>query len=245
MRRSSSRSQSSDAKHAVELAASDFAQAAAPHLRRVRARAATRPTGRRPAAPATFAALRVHAGSRRVPRGDPGLRGDAPAARRGCARRARVRGRPAQERAWHSCSCSTCRSRCRRVRRAATQTAAVPFELRPTHVVLGSRAHRIGGAPLTLGSAVPGDRRALPLEPGPGISRSHCTLSGEGGAVWLDDHSTYGTLRERRARHRSRRVARRRSPARRQPGRRMRACARGGRRWHAVRSRSSASRSWT
>jgi len=41
---------------------------------------------------------------------------------------------------------------------------------------------------------VPGDRRALPLEPGPGISRSHCTLSGEGGAVWLDDHSTYGTF---------------------------------------------------
>ena len=32
-----------------------------------------------------------------VPRGDPGLRGDAPAARR---RGARVRGRPAQERAW-------------------------------------------------------------------------------------------------------------------------------------------------
>jgi hypothetical protein len=79
-------------------------------------------------------------------------------------------------------------------RRATARTAAVPAELQPTHVVLASRAYRIGRRPLTLGSAVPGDRRALPLEPGPGISRSHCTLSGEGGAVWLDDHSTYGTF---------------------------------------------------
>jgi hypothetical protein len=79
-------------------------------------------------------------------------------------------------------------------RRAAVQTAAVAAELRPTHLVLASRAYRVGRWPLTLGSAVPGDRRALPVEAGPGISRSHCTLSGEDGAVWLDDHSTYGTF---------------------------------------------------
>jgi hypothetical protein len=76
----------------------------------------------------------------------------------------------------------------------AAQAAAVPAESRPTHLVLASRAYCIASRPLTLGSAVPGDRRALALAPGPGISRVHCTLSSEGGAVWLTDHSTYGTL---------------------------------------------------
>ena len=80
-------------------------------------------------------------------------------------------------------------------RRAAVQTAAVPVELRPTHVVLASRAlpHRSLAAHARVGGA----RRpacAACSSPGRGISRSHCTLSGEGGAVWLDDHSTYGTF---------------------------------------------------
>jgi hypothetical protein len=79
-------------------------------------------------------------------------------------------------------------------RRSTAQPAAVPGELRPTHLVLASRAYRIGARALTLGSDVPQGRRALRLEPGPGISRSHCTLSAEGGAIWLDDHSTYGTF---------------------------------------------------
>ena len=94
-----------------------------------------------------------------------------------------------------SCSCSTCRYRCRPAR------VAQRSRLRPYRSSCGRRTSCWRAAPiasdrwpLTLGSAVPGDRRALPLEPGPGISRSHCTLSGEGGAVWLDDHSTYGTF---------------------------------------------------
>ncbi len=78
--------------------------------------------------------------------------------------------------------------------RGISQTAAVPVGQRPTHVVLASRAYCIGPRPLTLGSEVPRDRRALLLERGPGISRAHCTLSSEGGAAWLEDHSTYGTF---------------------------------------------------
>jgi hypothetical protein len=72
--------------------------------------------------------------------------------------------------------------------------AAVPEAMRPTHAVIASRAYRINRRPLTLGSAVPGDRRALLLEPGPGVSRSHCTLWSDGDATWLEDHSTYGTF---------------------------------------------------
>ena len=32
------------------------------------------------------------------------------------------------------------------------------------------------------------------MEPGPGISRSHCTLTRADDGVWLEDHSTYGTF---------------------------------------------------
>jgi hypothetical protein len=78
--------------------------------------------------------------------------------------------------------------------RTAYQSSAVPPALRPTHLVLASRAYRVGPRPLTLGSDVPGDGRAVSLAPGPGISRSHCTLANDGGAIWLDDHSTYGTF---------------------------------------------------
>jgi pSer/pThr/pTyr-binding forkhead associated (FHA) protein len=34
----------------------------------------------------------------------------------------------------------------------------------------------------------------VPIPPGPGISREHCTLVREDSAAWLEDHSTYGTL---------------------------------------------------
>jgi hypothetical protein len=78
--------------------------------------------------------------------------------------------------------------------RPLERAATVPPALRPTHVVHASRAYRIGPRPITLGSAVPGDRRALALEAGPGVSRSHCTFLVEAGAAWLEDHSTYGTF---------------------------------------------------
>jgi len=78
--------------------------------------------------------------------------------------------------------------------RATTRAPAVPHDARPTHVVHQSRAYVIGARPLTLGSAVPAGCRALAIAPGPGISRAHCTVTGTDGAVWLEDHSTYGTL---------------------------------------------------
>ena len=73
-------------------------------------------------------------------------------------------------------------------------SSSVPVESRPTHVVRASRAYRIESRPLTLGAGVPPDRRALALEPGPGISRSHCSIAMVGGSAWLEDHSTYGTF---------------------------------------------------
>ena len=78
--------------------------------------------------------------------------------------------------------------------RAAAPAAVVPAGDRPTHVVYSSRVWRIAGEPLVVGSAVPGGRRALTLEAGPGISRVHCTLARGEDGVWLEDLSTYGTL---------------------------------------------------
>jgi hypothetical protein len=72
-------------------------------------------------------------------------------------------------------------------------SSSVPVDARPTHVVFAARAYRLGPTPLTLGAGVPADRRALVLGPGPGISRSHCSISLADGAAWLEDHSTYGT----------------------------------------------------
>jgi hypothetical protein len=186
--------ESSDAKHAVELAASDFTQAAAPvYDEYVRTLQRARPGGgplhlRLSHRFASMPGLDEHLAAirdcevTRLPRGAAALGALAyERVLRGNERGLMlVQHLPVPLRAG--------------AHRAAARTAAVPLELRPTHVVLASRAHRIGRWPLTLGSAVPGERRALPLEPGPGISRSHCTLSGDGGAVWLDDHSTYGTF---------------------------------------------------
>jgi hypothetical protein len=73
-------------------------------------------------------------------------------------------------------------------------TPAVPADARPTHLVYASRAYRLGVRPLTLGSDVPADKRSLALAPGPGISRSHCSIAIVEGAAWLQDHSTYGTF---------------------------------------------------
>lgn len=78
--------------------------------------------------------------------------------------------------------------------RAGTAPVAVPEAERPTHVVHRSRAYPLGERPLTLGWAVPEDRRAIVVAPGPGISRTHCTLARLNGGVWLEDHSTFGTL---------------------------------------------------
>jgi FHA domain len=73
-------------------------------------------------------------------------------------------------------------------------SSSVPMDARPTHVVVASRAWRLDSLPLVLGARPPAGRRAVALEPGPGISRSHCSISLAGGSAWLEDHSTYGTF---------------------------------------------------
>jgi hypothetical protein len=78
--------------------------------------------------------------------------------------------------------------------RERAAAAAVSPDARPTHIVHAGRAYRLSSQSLTLGAEVPQHQRALPLEPGPGISRAHCSISLEGGAAWLEDHSTYGTF---------------------------------------------------
>lgn len=76
---------------------------------------------------------------------------------------------------------------------AATSAAAIPPADRPTHVLLDGVAHAVGARPLGLGSA-PGAGRTLALPAGvPGLSRLHCTLRLESGAVLVEDRSTYGT----------------------------------------------------
>ena len=73
--------------------------------------------------------------------------------------------------------------------------STVPPELHPTHLVHGSHAYALRGRPLALGSGVPTDRRGLRVDAGPGVSRLHCSLRRQdGGGVWLEDHSTYGTF---------------------------------------------------
>ena len=69
----------------------------------------------------------------------------------------------------------------------------VPLAERPTHLLLDSRIHALAGRPLTLGSEVSTGRRALRIPPGPGVSRTHCTLLADAEGVWLEDHSTFGT----------------------------------------------------
>jgi hypothetical protein len=71
--------------------------------------------------------------------------------------------------------------------------ASVPAAARPTHVAHGGRIYRLDADPLVLGAGVPPGRRALPLPPGPGVSRSHCSVALVDGGAWLEDHSTYGT----------------------------------------------------
>jgi hypothetical protein len=185
---------SGDATHSIELAASDFAAAAAriyDEYARVLQRA--RPAGsplhvrlshRFAALPGVAERLAEIRDCEviRLPRGAAALGALAfeRELRRGGRGLALVQHLPVPLRAGAS--------------RAARQSPATPADARPTHLVLASRAYRIGSRPLTLGSAVAADRRALPLEPGPGVSRAHCTLSSEDGAAWLEDHSTYGTF---------------------------------------------------
>lgn len=63
----------------------------------------------------------------------------------------------------------------------------------PTHVVYAGRAHRISPEPLTIGLAGGRDRSIAVSGPAAGISRSHCTVVEQDGAVVVRDHSRHGT----------------------------------------------------
>jgi len=66
---------------------------------------------------------------------------------------------------------------------------------RPTHVLLGCEARAITPEPLVLGTAPPEGARALRLTgETAGVSRAHCRLFESGGAVVLEDLSTWGTF---------------------------------------------------
>jgi len=74
------------------------------------------------------------------------------------------------------------------------EAATVPAAAWPTHLVHRSRAYVTDERPITLGTAAPPGKRVLTVAPGPGISRSHCTVLRDVDGVWLEDHSTYGTF---------------------------------------------------
>ena len=76
----------------------------------------------------------------------------------------------------------------------ATDVAATPPQLRPTHVLFQGRAWAISDHPLKIGSSIgPGSRALLLPSTLPGVSRVHCSVVRRNGSVMLEDHSTYGS----------------------------------------------------
>jgi hypothetical protein len=77
---------------------------------------------------------------------------------------------------------------------AAAQAGAAGGLL-PTHVLYQARAHVIAGEPLVVGADIPAGARGFNLAGAlQGVSRRHCSFFGNGSAVLLEDHSTYGTF---------------------------------------------------
>jgi hypothetical protein len=75
-------------------------------------------------------------------------------------------------------------------KRAAAGEGAVA-----THVVFAGRAWALRAEPLTVGTQVPSELRALPLPSGlAGVSRVHCRLSLREGVAVVEDLSTYGSF---------------------------------------------------
>lgn len=64
----------------------------------------------------------------------------------------------------------------------------------PSHVLVGHRAYRLADRPFRVGAELgPGDY-GVALDPRVrGVSRNHCSLRQENGAIMLFDHSRYGT----------------------------------------------------
>jgi hypothetical protein len=66
---------------------------------------------------------------------------------------------------------------------------------RPSHILLGHQAWRLGREPFGIGTELGEGERGLRLDAGrPGVSRRHCTIRPENGALMVFDHSRFGTF---------------------------------------------------
>jgi predicted component of type VI protein secretion system len=64
----------------------------------------------------------------------------------------------------------------------------------PTHLLVGDRAYLLGPGPFRIGSELAAGEPGVALDPGlRGLSRQHCTLRRENGALVVFDHSRFGT----------------------------------------------------
>lgn len=67
-------------------------------------------------------------------------------------------------------------------------------ESMPTHLLAGHQAHRLGDAPFRIGTELQPGEAGVTLDPAlRGLSRQHCTLRRENGALFVFDHSRFGT----------------------------------------------------
>ena len=64
----------------------------------------------------------------------------------------------------------------------------------PTHLLMGHRAYALGSGPFRIGAELQPGEAGLALDPSRrGLSRQHCTLRRENGALFVVDHSRFGT----------------------------------------------------
>lgn len=76
----------------------------------------------------------------------------------------------------------------------AASSASPVGENLPTHLLAGHTAYRLGDGPFRIGSELKPGEAGVALDPGlRGLSRQHCTLRRENGALFAFDHSRFGT----------------------------------------------------
>jgi hypothetical protein len=77
---------------------------------------------------------------------------------------------------------------------AAVSTPPSGPETLPTHLLVGHRAFRLGSGSFRIGAELKPGEAGVALDPGlRGLSRQHCTLRRENGALLVFDHSRFGT----------------------------------------------------
>ncbi len=77
---------------------------------------------------------------------------------------------------------------------AEVSSPASPAAALPTHLLVGHRAYRLGSGPFRVGAELAPGEAGVALDPAlRGLSRQHCTLRRENGALRVLDHSRFGT----------------------------------------------------